>query len=81
MAESTTTTTTTKADTTTTTVAEKQGEVQVDKSADAHELREQSSDERLDDARAEGLRNAAADRENTGAATDLTPRTNDRDDA
>lgn len=36
---------------------EKRGEVVIDESKDAHVLKEQSSDERLADARAEGLRN------------------------
>lgn len=43
---------------------EKQGEQVIDKTAEAHELKEQSADERLDEAKAEGLRNHAAEHAN-----------------
>lgn len=62
-------------DTTTVTAApstlqqvEKRGEVTVDEGADAHVLKEQSSDERLDDARSQALANHAAEQENMDQA-------------
>jgi len=45
-------------------VVEKQGEVSIDKGADAHVLKEQSSEERLEDARNEGLANHAREHAN-----------------
>lgn len=75
MSDKTTTTTTTEAENTTDTTtevsaaaninqAEKQGEVAVDKSAEAHVLKEQSQDERLEDARNDAMRNHAAEHAN-----------------
>lgn len=53
-------------------LVEKQGEVSIDKGADAHVLKEQSSDERLDDARNAGLANHAREHANdTESAEDL----------
>lgn len=87
---STTTTTTTEEPKTTTTTtvdaaqaqhsdAEKQGEVQIDKNADAHTLKEQSADERLSDARAEGLRNHEVEHAHDADTNDGDPTTRDKE--
>lgn len=76
--DTTTTTTVEGEDTTTTTTVEKQGEVIVDKSADAHVLREQSQEERLEGAKQDALANHQAEHANDNA--DTTPASNDKPD-
>lgn len=56
-----TTTTTTEVETTTTTTVEKQGEVAVDKGADAEVLQDADLEQNIEDAKQEGLRNHAAE--------------------
>lgn len=53
-----------KTTTTTTTTVEAQGEVVVDKGAEANVLKEQSSEDRIAQAQAEGLANHAAEHAN-----------------
>lgn len=44
--------------------AEKQGEVAIDENAEAHVLKEQTQDERMEDARNDAMRNHAAEHAN-----------------
>lgn len=74
----TTSTTTQEPETTTTTTVEKQGEVQIDKSADAHVLKEQSAEDRTRDAQDLALANHAAEHQNDEG--DVTSRDKTDDD-
>jgi hypothetical protein len=58
--------------------AEKRGEVVIDENKDAHVLKEQSSEERLEDARQEGLRNHEVEHANDEQTNQGDPTSRDK---